>query len=97
MNDPKKVLSEEQISFLEDIGVKFIEISESSEDKVAISDKAVDVDGKYKQYFKDTGLEAVVVRPDFYLFGGTESLAELPILVENLSKQFSRFMIPATA
>lgn len=97
VNDPKKVLSEEQISFLEDIGVKFIEISESSEDKVAISDKAVDVDGNYNQYFKDTGLEAVVVRPDFYLFGGTESLAELPLLVENLSKQFSRFMIPATA
>jgi 3-(3-hydroxy-phenyl)propionate hydroxylase/flavoprotein hydroxylase len=97
VNDPKKVLSGEQIAFLEDIGVKFIEISESSDDKEALSDFAVDVDGKYKQYFKETGLEAVVVRPDFYLFGGTESLAELPQLVEDLSKQISRFQIPATA
>jgi 3-(3-hydroxy-phenyl)propionate hydroxylase/flavoprotein hydroxylase len=95
VKDPKKVLSGEQIAFLEDIGVKFIEISESSDDKEALSDFAVDVDGKYKNYFNETGLEAVVVRPDFYIFGGTESLADLPLLVEDLSKQFDRFRIPA--
>lgn len=95
VNDPKKVLNEEQIAFLEDIGVKFIEISELSEDNESFSEKAVDIHGKYKQYFKETGLEVVVVRPDFYLFGGTESLADLPLLVEDLSKQFDRFRIPA--
>ncbi|MEH7253651.1 bifunctional 3-(3-hydroxy-phenyl)propionate/3-hydroxycinnamic acid hydroxylase [Neobacillus niacini] len=97
VNDPKKVLSEEQIGFLEVFGVKFIEISESLEGKEAVTDIAADVDGKYKQYFKETGLEAVVVRPDFYLFGGTESLTDLSLLVEDLSKQISRFLIPATA
>ncbi|MDR7238114.1 bifunctional 3-(3-hydroxy-phenyl)propionate/3-hydroxycinnamic acid hydroxylase MhpA [Neobacillus drentensis] len=96
VNHPKKVLNEEQIQFLEDIGVEFIEISESSDDKEALSDVVIDVDGKYKQYFKETGLEAVVVRPDFYLFGGAESLADLPLLVEDLSKQISRFLITAT-
>jgi 2-polyprenyl-6-methoxyphenol hydroxylase-like FAD-dependent oxidoreductase len=95
LNNPKKVLSEEQMEFLEVIGAKFIEISESTEGKEALSDIAVDVDGKYKQYFNETGLEAVVVRPDFYLFGGAESLADLPLLVEDLSKQLDRFRIPA--
>ncbi|NYE07430.1 3-(3-hydroxy-phenyl)propionate hydroxylase/flavoprotein hydroxylase [Bacillus niacini] len=95
LNDPKQVLTEEQMEFLASIGAKFIEISESLEGKEVLSDIAVDVDGKYKQYFNETGLEAVVVRPDFYIFGGAESLADLPLLVEDLSKQFDRFKIPA--
>ncbi|MDR7077350.1 3-(3-hydroxy-phenyl)propionate hydroxylase/flavoprotein hydroxylase [Neobacillus niacini] len=92
IDDPRKVLREEQVTFLENIGAKFIQVSESSDTKQESPNLVVDVDGKYKQYFNETGLEAVLVRPDFYLFGGTEVLNELPLLVDDLVKQMGQFI-----
>ncbi len=83
-----------RFNFLRILGTKFIEISDKSKSGNNI---AVDIDGKYKEYFNQTGLEAVVVRPDFYLFGGTAQLAELPTLVEDLSKQLEKYLNTATA
>ena len=96
-DDPRKVLTEEQITFLENIGTRFIHVSESSDTTHNSSNLIVDVDGKYKQYFNETGLEAVLVRPDFYLFGGTADLAELPLLVDDLVKQMGQFINTAAA
>lgn len=94
VDNPKKVLNENQIQFLENLGTEFIEISDKLKSGNNI---AVDIDGKYKEYFNQTGLEALVVRPDFYLFGGTAQLAELPTLVEDLSKQLEKYLNTATA
>lgn len=94
VEDPKKVLSIEQIAFLDSIGAKMIVISPVQK---SAANAAVDVDGKYQQYFNKTGLEAVIVRPDYYLFGGTARLTDLPLLIEDLSKQMGKFMKTATA
>ena len=51
IDDPRKVLTEEQIKFLENIGAKFIEIAEFSDTTQNSSNVIVDVDGKYKQVF----------------------------------------------
>lgn len=95
--DPRKVLSEDQVTFLENIGAKFIKVSESSDITSVSSNLVVDVDGKYKRYFNETGLEAVLVRPDYYLFGATADLAELPFLVDDLMTQLGQFIHTATA
>ncbi|MCM3764464.1 bifunctional 3-(3-hydroxy-phenyl)propionate/3-hydroxycinnamic acid hydroxylase [Neobacillus niacini] len=90
VDDPKNVLTEEQLAFLESISAKCVKISEPSD--ITSENRVVDVDGKYHQYFNDTGLKAVVARPDFYLFGAVDNLSDLPSLVDNLMKQLGQYM-----
>jgi flavoprotein hydroxylase len=47
----------------------------------------VDVDGRYQQWLDAVGYEAVVIRPDFYVFGGVASADELPALLDELFGQ----------
>ena len=51
----------------------------------------------YGQYFNKIGSEAIIIRPDYYIFGSTSSLTNLPLLVEDLYKQMKKFMNTATA
>ena len=41
----------------------------------------VDVEGAYAAWFERLGVEAVLVRPDFYVFGGASSAAEVNALL----------------
>jgi 3-(3-hydroxy-phenyl)propionate hydroxylase len=43
-----------------------------------------DVAGRYREYFDAHGVEAVINRPDFYVFGAVRRLDELPALVDDL-------------
>ncbi|MNP77629.1 3-(3-hydroxyphenyl)propionate hydroxylase [compost metagenome] len=45
-----------------------------------------DLSGKYHRYFADAGLQAVLVRPDFYLYGAVSDLGELPQLLDALAR-----------
>ncbi len=92
--DPKKYLSQEQIEFLDSIGVEFFEFSDKETKNTNI---VIDIDGKYKQYFQEKGVEVVIVRPDFYIFGSTATIENLPILVDGLKQQMNKFMNTATA
>jgi hypothetical protein len=53
---------------------------------VARSGQLVDVDGAYARYLQQHDVDAVIVRPDFYVFGAGR-LAELPGLVGDLLGQ----------
>jgi flavoprotein hydroxylase len=44
-----------------------------------------DVDGVYLPWLRSAGYQAVVIRPDYYVFGGVTSVADLPALVDELS------------
>jgi flavoprotein hydroxylase len=44
----------------------------------------VDEDTLYSTWLKAAGYEAVVIRPDFYVFGGVASVAGLPALLDDL-------------
>ncbi|MHC6225537.1 bifunctional 3-(3-hydroxy-phenyl)propionate/3-hydroxycinnamic acid hydroxylase MhpA [Pseudomonas sp. X10] len=45
-----------------------------------------DLSGKYHRFFDDAGLQAVLVRPDFYIYGGVSDLGELPQLLDALRR-----------
>jgi hypothetical protein len=45
----------------------------------------VDEGSLYLNWLKAAGYAAVVIRPDFYVFGGVASVADLPALVDELS------------
>ena len=43
-----------------------------------------DLDGSYARWFTDAGVDVVLQRPDFYVFGTATSAAETPTLVAAL-------------
>ncbi|KUM23434.1 hypothetical protein AU467_08660 [Mesorhizobium loti] len=60
----------------------------SSLGTVAISlDRIEDSDGTYGAYLDANGLEAVLVRPDFYVYGASASQAEMCAVIEELRRQ----------
>ena len=57
-----------------------------------------DTDGTYADWLGPAGLQAVLVRPDGYLFGGFASVTELPAAVAELAAKLSLVRTPlATA
>jgi 2-polyprenyl-6-methoxyphenol hydroxylase-like FAD-dependent oxidoreductase len=81
--DPRAVLNDRQINFLESLPTTFVYVGAPGSKGV----DAIDIDGTYAEYFRSRGVDVVVNRPDFYVFGGAERLANLPSLVHDLIVQ----------
>jgi 2-polyprenyl-6-methoxyphenol hydroxylase-like FAD-dependent oxidoreductase len=71
--DADAVLSAGQRAFLDRIGALRVDLSQ-----------ATDHDDKFAPFLRQYGLAAMIVRPDFYLFGGATTLADLPATVRAL-------------
>lgn len=81
--DPRALLRAEQVSWLETVGAHLVRLGQPGD---AGAD-AIDIDGTYAAYFAKRGIEVVVNRPDFYVFGGARQAADLPALVDDLRRQ----------
>ncbi len=55
-----------------------------------------DVDGRLTAWLSEHGTYAVLVRPDFYVFGSTSSPEQLPALLDDLRSQLHITSTPAT-
>jgi 3-(3-hydroxy-phenyl)propionate hydroxylase len=83
--DPLAGLTGEQCGFLERIGVKAVRTTSDPS-----LDAWLDIDRTYESWFTDRNmLKAVLVRPDFTVFGGVWSMDDLPALVDDLRNQLS--------
>jgi 2-polyprenyl-6-methoxyphenol hydroxylase-like FAD-dependent oxidoreductase/catechol 2,3-dioxygenase-like lactoylglutathione lyase family enzyme len=71
-------LADEQFAFLDWIGA----------DVVAL-DELEDLDGRLTGWFDEHGLEAVLIRPDHYVFGAVTSHESLPALVDDLRSKLT--------
>ena len=67
-------LSDAQVDDLSALGVRVVTFGESDNPKIA---SFADVDGTYTKWFSVVGERAVLVRPDFYVFGGASSADEV--------------------
>ncbi len=56
-----------------------------------------DVDGRLTAWLADHGVHAVLVRPDFYVFGSASSANAVPELLDDLRSQLQLTYTPATA
>jgi 2-polyprenyl-6-methoxyphenol hydroxylase-like FAD-dependent oxidoreductase len=75
-HDAEARYSDAQQSVLDTLGVKIITLSNN-----------VDPAGDFQEYFKTLGIEALIVRPDFYIFAAASSTSELPGLIDDLQHQ----------
>jgi 3-(3-hydroxy-phenyl)propionate hydroxylase len=83
--DPAKDLSDGQRRFLEQIHGLTVGISAA--EGSAGEHMAFDRDGAYGRYFDQHGYLAIILRPDFTLFGGASSREQLPALIDELQQQ----------
>ncbi|MEU2496525.1 FAD-dependent monooxygenase [Streptomyces sp. NPDC007883] len=80
--DPRDGLDEDTLAWCDEVGLRLLRITD---DPAANGpDDVVDLDGTYLADLARTGLEAALVRPDFYVFGGAKSTADVPRLVDSL-------------
>lgn len=80
--DPRDGLDEDTLAWCDEVGLRLLRITD--EPAANGPDDVVDLDGTYLADLARTGLEAALVRPDFYVFGGAKSTADVPRLVDSL-------------
>ena len=56
-----------------------------------------DVDGRLTAWLSEHDTYAVLVRPDFYVFGSATSAEQMPLLLDDLRSQLHLISTPATA
>lgn len=86
--DPDQYLDEPSREALARIGAQTIGIT-CDENKVVANRVLFDVSGKYQAFLTKQGAKAMIVRPDYYVFGAVDSLSELPALVDLLTSRLS--------
>jgi len=85
-------LSPEQSAFLTKIGTRVAHVSQAVVDSETA---VVDVDGTYSRWFAKLGAEAVLVRPDHYVYGLVTATEDLSGLVDDLREQLTG-LVPAS-
>ena len=86
--DPRAFLRPDQLAGLEALGARIIRVVAA---QPVGPETAVDLDGKYLSFLDANGLAAMIVRPDFYLFGGVPGVADLPLLVDALVAELATY------
>jgi 2-polyprenyl-6-methoxyphenol hydroxylase-like FAD-dependent oxidoreductase len=82
---PEGHLGEEHRRVLDELGAISVEVLAPG---AAPRDGAiVDLDGRYAAWFDEHGIEAVLTRPDFIVFGAAARVSELPKLIEALDRR----------
>ena len=63
--EPDRDLDAGQRQFLDRAGIRVVRTGDDG--------PVIDIDGSYRRWFRELGCKAVLIRPDFYLFGGGEA------------------------
>jgi 2-polyprenyl-6-methoxyphenol hydroxylase-like FAD-dependent oxidoreductase len=86
--DPDQYLDASSQAALARIGAQTIGITRD-ESRAVAGRILFDVSGKYAAFFDAHGAKAMIVRPDYYVFGAVGSLSDLPPLVGMLASRLA--------
>jgi 2-polyprenyl-6-methoxyphenol hydroxylase-like FAD-dependent oxidoreductase len=84
IGDPRDVLSDQDLATLEDMGVKI----------VALGSDVQEVDGGFSAWLRSEGAVAVLIRPDFYVYGAVDSLDAVGPMAAHLLAELSTTKVP---
>jgi len=89
LTDVRTNLRADRRTFLEGLQTRFLKVARTARN--AGSGEAIDLDGIYTRFFGEAGVESVLVRPDFYIFGAAGSAQEFDAVVDDLCRQLVRY------
>jgi 2-polyprenyl-6-methoxyphenol hydroxylase-like FAD-dependent oxidoreductase len=89
--DPLDQLSGAHRDLLETLDIKVASLHPDAPNGVR------DVDGRLESWLREHHAHAVLVRPDFYVFGSATTAEELPALLDDLRSQLHTTSTPATS
>ena len=78
--DPMAALSAADRAFWASLGGKIATLDGAGADRIE------DVEGRYAALLDEHGCDAVIARPDHYMFGGCRKVSELPLLMAALRR-----------
>ncbi|MFC8095741.1 bifunctional 3-(3-hydroxy-phenyl)propionate/3-hydroxycinnamic acid hydroxylase [Streptomyces sp. NPDC057301] len=90
--DPRDGLDEDTLAWCDEVGLRLLRITDDP--TASAPDDVVDLDRTYLADLAGAGLEAMLVRPDFYVFGGAKSTAGVPRLVAALRGRLTAVPAP---
>lgn len=89
--DPRAVLGADRLKALDVLGARLVRVVDADSTLDDSQPEGVtvvrDIDSRYLPYLNQEGFEAVLVRPDFYVFGVAATSEEVPGLVDDLLEQ----------
>ncbi|QTD95924.1 bifunctional 3-(3-hydroxy-phenyl)propionate/3-hydroxycinnamic acid hydroxylase [Streptomyces cyanogenus] len=89
-------LSEADREFLRRLGTRLVRVlAQGTDPRTAGEGEVVDTDGVYLPFLAETGSTAVLVRPDYYAFGGAADRAGLSRLVDGLRTGLGAPAVPS--
>ncbi len=91
VGDPLEQLSREHRALVGTLDIMIASLDADAPDGVR------DLDGRLTAWLHEHGTHAVLVRPDFYVFGSAYSAEQLPVLLDALRSQLNLASTPATA
>jgi hypothetical protein len=82
-------LGERQRAFLDALGGKRVVVVEEGE-AAETAGALVDLDRRFTAYMRQHGIDTMLVRPDFYLYGAVAEAGEVNRLVDDLAADLAR-------
>ncbi|NGO66884.1 bifunctional 3-(3-hydroxy-phenyl)propionate/3-hydroxycinnamic acid hydroxylase [Streptomyces boncukensis] len=87
LDDPRPWLDETCRGYLDEIGAHVVHVRPPGASGHAPAGAVADVDDVYRPFLRGHGAGAVLVRPDFYVFGAVRDNDRLPALVARLRER----------
>ncbi|MER7475820.1 bifunctional 3-(3-hydroxy-phenyl)propionate/3-hydroxycinnamic acid hydroxylase, partial [Micromonospora sp. NPDC000018] len=87
-DDPAAALAPDAAAFLDALDVRRVTVRPADAAPVTDAD-VIDLDGVHLDYLAGADADAVLVRPDFYVFGVAAGPGGLAALVDDLRQQVS--------
>jgi len=84
----KALLGARQKEVVEALDAKHVVVVAQGEK--AAADALIDLDGKFIPFMLEHGIDSMIVRPDFYLYGAEDSTSDLNELVDDLAADLER-------
>ncbi|MDX3118542.1 bifunctional 3-(3-hydroxy-phenyl)propionate/3-hydroxycinnamic acid hydroxylase [Streptomyces scabiei] len=87
-DDPAALLDDRRRTFLDGLGTRVAHVLPGgAEPETPGPGAVVDIEGRYLPYLAEYGATAVLVRPDFTVFGAADGPGELGALVDELARR----------